>query len=194
MGTAQACYRNGKLKGGIPAVMIEPNMNKRHFQKKTRLLFTSSKPAPKPNTQPATQQQPPTDTNSNLDQLIHGIPEHYREFLDVFSKCKTDLLPEHHVYDCVINLTEGAKLPFGPIYKLTVAEQAILKVWLDDMLKKGFIRVSKLPAASPLFFAPKKDGTLRLCVDYQKINEQTIRDSYPLPIAESLINRVRGAS
>ena len=61
---------------------------------------------------------------------------------------------------------EGAKPPFGPIYKLTPSEQATLKTWIDENLEKGFIRASKSPVASPVLFAPKKDGTLRPCVDY----------------------------
>jgi hypothetical protein len=122
------------------------------------------------------------------------IPNHYANFESVFNKQYADTLPEHRPYDCAIDLIENAKIPFGPIYKLSPTEQKVLKEWLDNMLKKGFIQPSKSPAASPVLFAPKKDGTLRPCVDYRRINEQTIRNAYPLPIASALIGMLSNAT
>jgi len=61
------------------------------------------------------------------------------------------------------------------------------------MLKKGFIRKSRSPAGYPVLFQKKRDGTLRLCVDYKKLNAVTIRNSYPLPLIIDIIERVKGA-
>jgi len=61
-------------------------------------------------------------------------------------------------------------------------------------LKKGFIRPSESPAGYPVLFQKKKDGTLRLCIDYKKLNAVTVRNSYPLPLITDIIERVQGAN
>jgi reverse transcriptase-like protein len=64
---------------------------------------------------------------------------------------------------------------------------------LQDNLTKGFIRPSKSPAGAPILFAPKKDGTLRLCVDYRGLNKVTVKNRYPLPLISEIMDRVNGA-
>ena len=68
-----------------------------------------------------------------------------------------------------------------------------LRKWLDEELKKGYITKSKSPYASPFFFIKKKDGKLRPVQDYRKLNEQTIRDTYPLPLIPDLIQQIKDA-
>src|SRR3954449_7726608 len=68
-----------------------------------------------------------------------------------------------------------------------------LKRQLDDMLKKGLIRPSASPWRSPLLFVDKKDGAIRLCTDYRKINDVTIKNKYPLPKIEDLFDQLTGA-
>jgi len=63
---------------------------------------------------------------------------------------------------------------------------------MKENSEKGFIRKSKSPAGAPVLFVKKKDGSLRLCVDYRKLNEMTIRNSYPLPLISELLDRVKG--
>ena len=64
---------------------------------------------------------------------------------------------------------------------------------MKENLEKGFIRKSTSPAGAPVLFVKKKDGSLRLCVDYRKLNDMTIRNSYPLPLIGDLLDRVKGA-
>ena len=71
--------------------------------------------------------------------------------------------------------------PYGPLYSLSLEELKTLKAWLEENLAKGFIRASSSPSAAPVLFI-KKDGSLRLCVDYRGLNEGTIKDRYPLPL------------
>ncbi len=66
-------------------------------------------------------------------------------------------------------------------------------VFLDEQLKKGYIRPSKSPYASPFFFIKKKDRKLRLVQDYRKLNEHTICNRYPLPFIPDLISQVQDA-
>jgi len=125
---------------------------------------------------------------------IEDIPEQYRDLAIVFSKKEADKLPPHRLTDCEILLKEGATLHYGPIYPLTLEESDTLKEYIKDMLKKGFIRESHSPAGYPVLFQKKHDGSLRLCVDYKKLNAVTIRNSYPLPLINDIIERVKGAN
>ena len=68
-----------------------------------------------------------------------------------------------------------------------------LKKQLDDMLRKGLIRPSASPWGSPVIFVDKRDGTTRLCVDYRKLNDVTIKNKYPLPKIEDLFDQLSGA-
>jgi len=79
------------------------------------------------------------------------------------------------------------------IYPLTQEEDKALIVFLDEQLKKGYIRPLKPPYASPFFFIKKKYGKLHLVQDYRKLNEHTIRNRYPLPFIPDLISQVQDA-
>jgi hypothetical protein len=69
-------------------------------------------------------------------------------------------------------------------------ELKLLKAKLDSLLEKGFIRLSALPWGSPALFMPKKDGTRRLCVDYRSLNVVTIKNKYPLPWIDDLMDQL----
>src|SRR5690606_7659833 len=96
-------------------------------------------------------------------------------------------------YDHAIPLKEGFTPPFGPLYSLSHNELKTLREWLDDNLSKGFIRASSSPAGAPILFVKKKDGSLRLCVDYRGINEGTIKNRYPLPLIKETLNQLSRA-
>jgi acetoacetate decarboxylase len=65
---------------------------------------------------------------------------------------------------------------------ITEKDSLALKEYIKDMLKKGYIQHSKSPAGYLVIIVPKKDGSTRLCVDYQQLNNITIKDQYPLPL------------
>jgi len=79
------------------------------------------------------------------------------------------------------------------LYPLTEEEREEIKKYLKENLRKGFIRKSNSPAGAPILFVKKKDGSLRLCVDYGKLNEVTVRNSYALPLISDLLDRVKDA-
>ncbi|GIZ39392.1 hypothetical protein CKM354_000277800 [Cercospora kikuchii] len=120
------------------------------------------------------------------------LPECLRDFSSVFSPKLADQLPPHRPYDHDIKLKEGAEPPFGPLYGMSRDELQALKEWLDENLKKGFIRPSSSPVASPVLFVKKPGGGLRLCVDYRAINELTVKDRYPLPLTTETLNNLSG--
>ena len=69
-----------------------------------------------------------------------------------------------------------------------------LMTQLQELLDKGFIRPSFSPWGAPVLFVKKKDGTLRMCIDYWQINKVTIKNKYPLPRIEDLFDQLKGVS
>ena len=124
---------------------------------------------------------------------LSGVPPEYHEFADVFSKTKADILPEHRPYDLKITLEEGATPPLGPIYSLSKIELDTLRDYIEENLRSGFIRPSNSPCGAPVLFVKKKDGSLRLCVDYRGLNKITRKDRYPLPLVSDLLDAPRKA-
>jgi hypothetical protein len=91
-----------------------------------------------------------------------------------------DALPKHQPWDYEIVLQEGKQLTFGLIYGLSETELKVLRESLDKQLKKGYIRPSQSPAGYPILFVLKKNGPPRMCVDYWKLNDITVKNRYPL--------------
>ena len=137
---------------------------------------------------------PDDEEEEEEDFNIEEVPEPYKDLAEVFSKIKADKLPPHRLTDCKIVLQKDATLHYGPIYPLSEEESKVLKEYIEENLKKGFIRPSESPAGYPVLFQKKKDGTLRLCVDYKKLNEVTVRNSYPLPLIPNIIEKIKGAN
>jgi len=121
------------------------------------------------------------------------IPTKYSEFVEVFSKTKADTLAPHRSIDHAIDLEPGCEIPYGRIYNLSEVELKTLKAYIETNLANGFIQRSSSPAAAPILFAKKKDGGLRLCVDYRALNSATIKNRYPLPLISEMLDRLRGA-
>lgn len=134
-----------------------------------------------------------TISNDIEDINLNNVPEEFHEWKDVFAKDAANTLPEHRPLDHKIPIIEGQQPPYSPIYPLSQNELKVLKAYLDDMLAIKFIRPSQSPAAAPILFVKKKDGTLRLCVDYRGLNRVTVRDRYPLPLVGELLDRLSTA-
>jgi len=94
------------------------------------------------------------------------IPHQFRDFSDVFSEDNGRSLPPNHPFDHRINLEPGTSPPFGLIYKLSPAELQVLHDYIQDNLTSGAIAPSESSASAPILFVKKKDGSLRLCIDY----------------------------
>ena len=122
-----------------------------------------------------------------------AIPEAYAEFAPLFQDRELGTLPPHRPYDHTIPLVPDSKTPFGPLYNLSQKELETLREYIDDNLKTGFIRRSESPAGAPVLFVPKKDGSLRLCVDYRAMNKITIKNRCPLPLISETLDRLRSA-
>ena len=80
-----------------------------------------------------------------------------------------------------------------PPYRMAPAELRELKAQLEELLSKGFIWPSISPWGAPVLFVKKKDESLRLCIDYRKLNKVTIRIQYPLPRIDELFDQLQGS-
>jgi hypothetical protein len=78
-------------------------------------------------------------------------------------------------------------------YQMSHEEFKELKVQLEELLEKGYIKPSKSPYGAPVLFVHKKDGTLRMCVDYRALNKVTMKNQYPLPRIDDLFDRLSRA-
>lgn len=87
--------------------------------------------------------------------------------------------------------TQGAPISVPP-FRVSQKESEVIWKHLDEMLKNNVIRVSTSPWAAPVVLAPKKDGSLRFCVDYRKLNVVTTREIYPIPRIDDTINSLSG--
>jgi len=123
---------------------------------------------------------------------LSKLPPELEDFQDVFSPKESDCLPPHRPYDHDIKLEEGKTPPFGPLYPMSRDELTALREWISDNLKKGFIRPSRSPAASPVLFVKKPGGGLRFCVDYRALNAITVKDRYPLPLTKETLANLKG--
>jgi hypothetical protein len=126
------------------------------------------------------------------EELKIRLPAYIRDYSDVFSLRKADKLPPHRSYDHKIRLTSNKKLPFGKIYSISREELQALRDWLDENLRKGFIRPSSSPITSPVLFIKKPGGGLRLYMDYRALNEVSVKDRYPLPLIKETLNNLEG--
>ncbi|KAL0540962.1 hypothetical protein IC582_020988 [Cucumis melo] len=79
-------------------------------------------------------------------------------------------------------------------YRMAPAELKELKVQLQELLDKGFIRPSVSPWGVPVLFVKKKDGSMRLCMDYRELNKVTVKNRYPLPRIDDLFDQLQGAT
>ena len=119
---------------------------------------------------------------------MSNFPEEYHEFMDVFDKAKANTLAQHRPYVLKINL-EGDSIPLlGQIYSMSQAELKILREFLDDHRAAGFIKPSQSPHGVPVLFSNKKDGSLRLCIDFHGLNKITKKYHYPLPLISNLLD------
>jgi hypothetical protein len=134
------------------------------------------------------------DTDKTKKTLEEMIPPEYLEYRSVFEKAASERFPESRPWDHAIDLKEDFVPRDCKIYPLTPDEQKKMDDFLDENLKKGYIRPSTSPMASPFFFVAKKDAdALRPCQDYRLLNEGTIKNAYPLPLISELVDKLKGA-
>jgi hypothetical protein len=114
------------------------------------------------------------------------------EFMDVFPEELPGMPPEIEVefyIDLILGTAPIAKKP----YRMAPTELAELKLQIAELQQKGYIRPSSSPWGALALFITKKDGSMRMCIDYRSLNEVTIKNKYPLPRIDDLFDQLQGA-
>ena len=119
-----------------------------------------------------------------------GIPL-VSEFEDVFRALQG--IPPDRADPFIIELEPGTAPMSKSPYRMVPAEMAELKKQLEELLDKEFIRPSVWPWGAPVLFVKKKDGCFRLCIDYRGLNRVTVKNKYPLPRIDELLDQLKGA-
>jgi hypothetical protein len=115
------------------------------------------------------------------------------EFLDVMPEELPEDLPLRRRVDHAIQVVPGVAPPAKAPYRMSHEELKELKVQLEELLAKGYIKPSKSPYGAPVLFVHKKDGMLRMCVDYRALNKATVKNRYPLLRIDDLFDHLSGA-
>ncbi len=138
----------------------------------------------------------------NLQELSHEevlkevkakLPSEYHDYLDVFDRAMTDQLSPHRLYDHKIELIDERTSSRSRLYHMSDYKLQKVKDYLIEHLNKGFISSSSASYASLILFAEKKDGSLRFCVDYRKLNALIKRDRYFLSLIDETLARIQGS-
>jgi hypothetical protein len=116
-----------------------------------------------------------------------------REYKDVFPEEVPGLPPRRDI-EFSMELVLGAVSIYRTPYRMSTLELVELKLQLKKMMDKGYIRPSVSPWGEPTLFVNKNDGTLRLCIDYRKLNKMTIKNKYLFPRIDDLFDQLRGAT
>jgi len=129
-------------------------------------------------------------SNGNLtQQQQEQLKKVIQSFSDIFRRQngRTNMLRHQ------IKLMPDSKPYNSPPYRYAPAKRQVIEENLKEMKEEGIIEPSKSPWASPVVLAPKKDGTIRFCVDYRKLNSMTIRDAYPIPRIDDTLDALQEA-
>ena len=110
-----------------------------------------------------------------IESALIEFPPVICEYSDIFPKDLLGLPPVREI-EFSIDLVPGTSSISIPPYRMAPVELKELKTQLEDLQSRGFIRPSTSPWGAPVLFAKKKDGSLRLCIDYRKLNHVTIKN------------------
>jgi hypothetical protein len=124
---------------------------------------------------------------------VSSIEDHeaLKEFEYVFQEVLG--LPVKRDIDFSVNLMPGAAPVSKAPYRMSAAELKELQLQLEEHLKKGYIHPSMLPWGAPVLFVKKKDGTLRLCIDFRQLNKVMVKNKYPLSMIDDLFDHLKDA-
>jgi hypothetical protein len=102
-------------------------------------------------------------------------------------------LPPHRSFDHNIELMQGVQPVNLKPYRYSPQQKDEIERHVKEMMAQGIIKPSRSPFASPVLLVKKKDGTWRFCVDYRRLNAVTVKDRYPMPIVDELLDELAGA-
>ncbi|KAL0408291.1 UNVERIFIED_CONTAM: Transposon Ty3-G Gag-Pol polyprotein [Sesamum radiatum] len=131
------------------------------------------------------------DLTSSLPSVVTSLLQDYE---DVFPDEIPPGLPPIRGIEHQIDFMPGASLPNRPAYRTNPEESKEIQRQIQEWMTKGYVRESLSPCAVPVLLVPKKDGTWRMCVDCQAINNITIRYRHPIPRIDDMLDELNGST
>jgi len=118
------------------------------------------------------------------------VPKQFHWWLKVFGKVESERMLVRKVWDHAIDVKEDFKPSKAKVYPLSRNERDEVRKFIDKYLKKGYIIPLKLQQTSLVFFVGKKDGGKQMVMDYCKLNKQTVKNNYLLPLITELVDNM----
>jgi len=124
-------------------------------------------------------------------QKIEGmVPSKFYKWLKVFVKVESERMPVRKIWDHAIDLKDEFAPSKARMYPLSQNKREEVQKFIEDYLRKGYIRSSKSQQTLPVFFVGKKDRGKQMVMDYRKLNRQTMKNNYPLPLITDLVDNM----
>ncbi len=169
------CVVKATSNGGFKTPVLSAMQVKKGF-KKGEVTYLAALTSPK--------------EDATLGNLPKEVGKVLTEFQDVMPSELPKKLPPRREVDHKIELEPGTLPPAKAPYRMAPPELEELKRQLKDLLDAGYIQPSKAPYGAPVLFQKKKDGSLRLCIDYRALNKVTIKNKYPIPLIADLFDQL----
>ncbi|MCO5592344.1 hypothetical protein L7F22_046345 [Adiantum nelumboides] len=131
---------------------------------------------------------------SNLSLLIKERSMLLQQYSDCFSHSLPSQLPPERPEDHAIDLVPGSSPPNRPPYRVSAAQQKEIMSQVEELLEKGLIQPSSSPFCSPMLLVQKKDGSWCMCIDYRALNKNTIKNRFPIPTIDDILDKLEGAA
>jgi len=118
------------------------------------------------------------------------VPKKFLRWKKVFGKIESEKMLTRKIWDHAIDLKETFKPQKRRIYPLSKNKREEVQSFINNQLRKGYIRLLKFSQTLPVFFVDKKDGSKRMVMNYCILNDQTMKNNYPLPLITDLIDNM----
>lgn len=176
---------------GVPChklKVVEKSPSPKLLQNAAQLCFIQVKELPSSPAEVSSLTSKEASENSQWPEL-----EKLKEKFAVVFEEPTTLPPQRGVHDHKIPLEPNARPVNIRPYRYPLKQRDIIEQLVQEMLDRGIIQDSSIPFASPVVLVGKKDGTWRLCIDYRELNRKTVKDKFPIPVIDELIDELAGA-
>ncbi|GJY42186.1 retrotransposon-related protein [Tanacetum coccineum] len=142
-----------------------------------------------PNTGPQLLNLQSESATAQIDTALEEVVQNYADVFDIPTE-----LPPRRTHDHKIPLQEGTQPVNIRPYRHPPTQKNAIEAMVKELLEAGVIKHSTSPFASPIVMVKKKDNTWRMCIDYRQLNKHTIKDKFPIPVIEELIDELHGAT